>query len=77
MTDTIAVKTGQSTNFQPVFEIVSWVERPDVLGPRTVPAPKATLARQPAEPVTEQRTAAPVQQAAQAAARPMADAMPF
>ena len=74
MTDTIAVKTGQSTNFQPVFEIVAWVDRPDVLGPRTVPAPQAALTRQSVEPVMEQR-AAPAHQ--QAAGRPMADAMPF
>lgn len=41
MTASVPVKTGQSTNFQPVFSVVSWVDRPDVLGPRTVPAPKA------------------------------------
>ena len=32
---------SKSTNFQPVFQIQSWVDRPDVLGPRTVPAPRA------------------------------------
>jgi hypothetical protein len=36
------VKAGQATNYQPVFEIVSWVVRPDVLGPRTVAPPRAS-----------------------------------
>lgn len=51
MVNTIAVKTGQSTNFQPVFAIQAWVDRPDVLGPRTVPAPRAvaTAVPQPAQ----------------------------
>jgi hypothetical protein len=41
MTSADPVKAGQATNYQPVFSIVSWVDRPDVLGPRTVPAPRA------------------------------------
>lgn len=28
LTDTVAVKSGQSTNYRPVFQIVAWVERP-------------------------------------------------
>ena len=70
MTDTIVVKSGQSTNFQPVFTIQTWVNRPDVLGPRTVPAPKATgaavhttqaaqTAANPAPHQTHQSAAAP------------------
>lgn len=67
MTSTIAVKAGQSTNYQPVFVIQSWVDRPDVLGARTVPAPRATAA-----PVQS----APVQQAAAPSPAPQAPVMP-
>lgn len=42
MTDIVTVKVGQATNFQPVFSIFGWVDRPDVLGPRTVTPPRAT-----------------------------------
>ena len=42
MTSADPVKAGQATNYQPVFQIVAWVDRPDVLGPRTVPAPRAS-----------------------------------
>jgi hypothetical protein len=41
MVNTISVKSGQANNYQPVFAIQTWVDRPDVLGPRTVPAPRA------------------------------------
>lgn len=82
LTNTIAVKAGQSTNFQPVFVIQSWVDRPDVLGARTVPAPRATAAsvqsapaQQPAAPVQPPVTPPPPVQHAAAAAT--ADAMPF
>ena len=91
MVDVIAVRAGQSTNFQPVFEIVAWVDRPDVLGPRTVPAPRAPAPVAPpvAPPVvnghpgyTAAANGGPPQAARQAAAQPekvkvMADAMPF
>ena len=43
MVNAVPVKIGQSTNFQPVFEIITWVERPDVLGPRTVAQRHAPL----------------------------------
>lgn len=43
LTHNITVKTGQSTNFQPVFEIKSWVDRHEILGPRTVPPPRASV----------------------------------
>ena len=91
MTDTIAVKTGQSTNFQPIFTIISYVDRPDLLGPRTVPAPRAQAPVAPpvAPPVvnghpgyTAAANGVPPQAARQAAALPekvkvMADPMPF
>ena len=69
MVRTDAIKSGQATNYQPVFEIVAYVDRPEVLGPRTVPAPKAA-----AESAVQAATAAQ-QQAARSPA--MADAMPF
>ena len=44
---TVAIKSGSgaksSTNYAPVFSISGWVDRPDVLGPRTVPAPAARV----------------------------------
>ena len=46
MTDALPIKTGPSTNFQPVFSIISWVDRPEILGPRTVPAPGSSPAQQ-------------------------------
>jgi hypothetical protein len=46
MTRTDAIKSGQATNYQPVFEVVTYVDRPDVLGPRTVPAPRAQASAQ-------------------------------
>jgi hypothetical protein len=61
LTNTIAVKAGQSTNFQPVFTIQAWVDRPDVLGPRTVPAPRAVSNGHAAPGAAPQ--AAPAQQA--------------
>ncbi len=41
MVNTIPIKSGQSTNYQPVFAIQQWVARPDALGPRLVPPPSA------------------------------------
>jgi hypothetical protein len=44
----IPTKSGQSTNYKPVFQIVAWADRPtDMLGPRTVPAPGVTAAPPP------------------------------
>lgn len=59
MVNTIMVKAGQATNYQPVFAIQTWVDRPDVLGPRTVPPPRANGHAAPQAPVQ----AAPVQPA--------------
>jgi hypothetical protein len=42
MTEVVEVRSGQSSNFQPVFSIVSWVDRPATLGPRTVAPPGAS-----------------------------------
>lgn len=39
MSSTMAIKSGQSTNYMPVFEIVGWAERPKLLGERMVPVP--------------------------------------
>jgi hypothetical protein len=69
----IPTKVGQSTNYKPVFEIVTWADRPtDVLGPRTVPAPRSAAAMGV--------TVAPAAVAAPAAAPPPAvieDQIPF
>ena len=73
ITSTTPIKSGtgakSSTNYAPIFRVEGWVDRPDVLGTRTVPLPGAV---QQAAPV------APVQQAAtsSSAATPPAD-MPF
>lgn len=50
LTDVIEIRSGQSSNFQPVFTIQLWVERPDVLGPRTVLMPAAPARVSPAPP---------------------------
>lgn len=39
MVNTIPIKSGQSTNYQPVFAIQQWVARPNALGSRTVLPP--------------------------------------
>jgi hypothetical protein len=41
MTDVLEVQSGQSSNFQPVFTIIAWADRPAILGPRTVAPPGA------------------------------------
>lgn len=74
MTSTDPVKAGQATNYQPVFQIVSWVDRPDVLGPRTVPAPRAVgvpLSQMPPASV------AAMADASVPRAKELTDAMPF
>jgi hypothetical protein len=52
LTDVLEMISGQASNYQPVFTIVSWVDRPeDVLGPRTVAPPGSVNGhRQPAQP---------------------------
>ena len=47
MTNTQAIKSGQSTNYMPVFEITGWVDRPKGLGERMVPAAARALAASP------------------------------
>ena len=76
MIRTDAIKSGQATNYQPVFEIVAWADRPDVLGPRTVPAPRASA---PLSRMTPQATAAMAQAsvAPEPKVRVLEDAMPF
>lgn len=39
MMNVIPIKSGQATNYQPVFAIQQWVARPEALGPRLVPPP--------------------------------------
>lgn len=52
----VPLKSGQSTNYKPTFEIVQWADRPvDMLGPRTVPPPGA----KPVAPVPAAVAAAP------------------
>lgn len=75
MVRTDAIKSGQATNYQPVFEIVAYVDRPEVLGPRTVPAPKAAAESAVQAATAPRQQAAAQQQAARSPA--MADAMPF
>jgi hypothetical protein len=61
----VPTKAGQSTNYKPVFEIVTWADRPtDILGPRTVPPPKAAPPVSPAA-------------AAQATGAHLGDQIPF
>lgn len=53
MTNVIEVPSGQSSNFQPVFTVLRYVDRPAELGPRMVPPPGAPLrqvAPRPAAP---------------------------
>lgn len=50
VSDVQEIVSGQASNYQPVFTIVSWVDRPeDVLGPRNVPPPGVSNGR--AQPV--------------------------
>jgi hypothetical protein len=83
MIRTDAIKSGQATNYQPVFEIVAYVDRPDVLGPRTVAPPRAgsvpVSQMPPAQVAAMAAASVPPQQSTSHAApvRIMADAMPF
>jgi hypothetical protein len=48
MTNVTEVRAGQSSNYQPVFTIIRWVDRlADLLGPRTVPPPSQQAASPP------------------------------
>jgi hypothetical protein len=52
-TNTIVTGSGarKSTNYAPIFEIISWIQRPaELLGPRTTPIPAAAPAAPPASP---------------------------
>lgn len=79
---TVAVKSGSgarsSTNYGPILKLEAWAERPDVLGPRTVPAPRAAQINQTAAQTDQ---AAPAQRATAAApaqpVRVLESAMPF
>lgn len=69
MTTVTAVKSGQSTNYQPTFAITGWVDRPDALAGGNAPAP----AQQSSAPSTGSTQVAPPAQQ-QAAAPQMATA---
>ena len=67
----IPTKSGQSTNYKPAFEIVTWADRPvDMLGPRTVPAPTG-------KPSVTLPPSMPAAQAAQPTAKQLNDEIPF
>jgi len=51
------VRSGQATNYMPVFVTGEWVERPRILGPRTVAPPGAPAAGTAAAPRVVGRTA--------------------
>lgn len=57
MTNVTEVRSGQSSNFQPVFSVVRYVDRPAELGPRTVPPPGAL--RPPVPPTRAAATRLP------------------
>lgn len=86
LSNVLPVKSGQSENFMPHFELLRWVPRPtDILGPRTVPCPTGgarTAPQAAAAPAAPSRPAGHVeppapQPAAPAPAKELADAMPF
>ncbi len=60
ISDTREVRSGQACNYAPIFEIVSWVDRPALLGPRTVPPPgSAPVHIQPARTAPVAHNAVP------------------
>lgn len=71
MTNVTEVRSGQSSNFQPVFTVVRYVDRPADLGPRTVPPPGAPIAalRVAAHSPASRPTPTPAQPARAAATR--------
>lgn len=79
ITGTIPIKSGtgarSSTNYQAVIQIQAWTDRPDVLGPRTVPLPAAGHANMTAQ-VAQQMAAASVQPQAQPVAPAASTAAP-
>lgn len=61
MANTVAVKSGQSTNYKPVFQITGWVDRPASLpipASEAAPAPQGAPAA-PTPPATGSTPAAP------------------
>lgn len=86
MTNSVPVKAGQSTNFQPVFTIQAWVDRPAALGDRAVAPPSVanTQAHQSQTQHAQTSTQVPPTQnghvpppATAQATQPVPDAMPF
>ena len=79
---TTAIKSGSgaraSTNYAPAFRVDGWGDRPDILGPRTVPPPRAgsvPLSQMPPASVATMANAS-VAQTAQSADAPT-PGMPF
>lgn len=68
MVKTSAVKSGQSTNYKPTFEIAGWTERSDALPPAPAASvgSNASAATSASPPVTGSTQAAPPPAAAQA-----------
>jgi hypothetical protein len=64
LVDTREIRSGQSCNYEPVFEIIDWVHRPEnLLGPRTVAPPGAAPAAAPlrtASPATRHAPRDPI-----------------
>jgi len=48
MTGVTEVRAGQSSNYEPVFTVLEWKERPAALGPRIVAPPGGAAPRAPA-----------------------------
>ncbi len=58
MTATTGVKSGQSTNYQPTFQITGWVDRPETLGGSAGAGAQASPpAQQQAQPAQQMATA--------------------
>ena len=68
---------GTSTFFAPIFEIAQWVDRPAVLGDRTVPPPAARAAQPAAAPAPSAPPANHVPPPAAAPQAVSAEALPF
>jgi hypothetical protein len=68
---------GASTFFAPIFAIAQWVDRPAVLGDRTVPPPAARAAQPAAAPAPSAPPANHVPPPAAAPQAASAEALPF
>lgn len=53
MSNTTAVKSGQSTNYQPTFQITGWVDRPEALAGSKAPAAQPQAAAHAPQPAPQ------------------------